>query len=326
MITLRVVAALALPLLGFCGNSFSQSYPTKPVTVIVPSGAGGAADLVARIITRALETETKQPFLVINQAGATNTIGIRTVVTAPPDGYTLLISTATSSLATSAVFVKDLPFDVVKDLQPVSMIGDASSVLVVNNSVPAKDLSEFIKLIRGSPGKFNYGATSIGSVGHMHMESFKQAAKLDMMPVFYKQTSQLLPDLIAGRIQAWITPIPAVISNINSGGVRALATTGLSRAGLLRQAPMISETAELKGFSLLSVYAMFTRAGIPKPTLDRLNELTRKVVDSPQVKTQLSAQGVDAMSSDPQAVRDVLVQYIARWAALVKAVGISVEE
>lgn len=320
-----LIAALLAATAGYSGGVAAQTYPSRPVTLIVPSGAGGAADIVARIIARELEGETKQSFVVVNQAGATNTIGVRTLLQAPADGYTTLIAAATSSLATNAVFIKDLPFDTVRDMAPISFVGNADSALVVSPNLPAKSVAELVQLARSKPGGLNYAATSVGSVGHLNMELFKQAAKIDMVPVHYKQTSQILPDLTAGRVDAWITPIPAVIAMINAGKIRVLGTSGTSRSPHLSGVPTIAETPGLNDFEVLSIYAMFTKTGVPKPIIDRLNALVKKVTLSTTVKAQLEKQGVDAMSSEPEAVRDTMVRYIAKWTALVKAANIKID-
>ncbi len=324
---MKRIAMVLMAALGTCltGAAAAQAYPTHAVTLIVPSGAGGAADIVARIIAKELENETKQSFVVVNQAGATNTIGVRNLLQAPADGYTTLIAAATSSLATNAVFIRDLPFDTVKDLQPISFVGNADSVLVVSQNLPAKNIAELVALAKSKPGALNYAATSIGSVGHLNMELFKQAAKIDMLPVHYKQTSQVLPDLIAGRVDAWITPIPAVISTISAGKIRALGTSGTARSPHLAGVPTIAETPGLSDFEVLSLYAMFTRTGAPKAVVDRLNALVKKVTLSPTVKSQLEAQGVDPLSSEPEAVRETMIRYIAKWTALVKAANIKVD-
>lgn len=319
------VASLAALSATWMPQAAAQAYPTRPVTLIVPSGAGGAADIVARIIARELENEARQPFVVVNQAGATNTIGIRSLLQAPADGYTTLIAAATSSLTTNAVFIKNLPFDTIRDMAPISFLGNADSVLVVSPALPAKSVAELVQLSRSKPGALHYAATSVGSVGHLNMELFKQAAKIDMAPVHYKQTSQILPDLTASRVDAWITPIPAVIAMINAGKIKALGTSGTARSPHLPGVPTIAETPGLNDFEVLSAYAMFTRTGVPKAVIDRLNAMVKKTVLSPLVKEQLARQGVDAMSSEPEAVRETMVRYIAKWTALVKTANIRID-
>ena len=309
---------------SFSATVLAQPYPSRMVTVIVPSGPGGASDIVARIVAKELTNETKQPFVVVNQPGTSN-VPLRSVLTAPPDGYVTYMSTATSSLATIQVFVKDLPFDTVKDLAPISLIGNADSVLVVPTALPVKTVADLVQLAKAKPGSLNYAATNTGSTGQMTMELFKLLAKVNIVGVNYKQAGQILPDLTSGRIDAWITPIPVVMSTINSGKVRALGTTGTVRSQFFNGVPTIAETPELRDYEVLTAYALFTRAGVSRPVIDRLNSLIRGVVALPAVKDQLAKQGVESMASEPEVVRELLIRYIAKWSAVVKAAGIATD-
>jgi tripartite-type tricarboxylate transporter receptor subunit TctC len=312
----------------WCGlgtTASAQTYPSRAVTIVVPHASAGAADVVTRVIANGLQNETGQSFVIENRAGASGTIGVQKMLSAPPDGYTLLLIAASTTLAGNPTFIKNLSFDPIKDLQPISMVGNIDNVLVVSPTLPVNNTLELIQLAKAKPGVLNYAATGLGSSGHMNMELFKRAANINLVNVHYKAATQATSDLAAGRVDAWITPIPAALPMIKAGKIKALGVTGTTRSSLLAGVPMVAETPGLRGFEAQTLYALFARTGTPKASIDKINSLVKQLTATPEIKAQMERSGVEAVWSEPDAVRDMLIRYIAKWSDLVKATGMSIE-
>jgi tripartite-type tricarboxylate transporter receptor subunit TctC len=273
-----------------------DSYPAKPIKLIVPLAAGGGIDFTARTAAQTLSDVLGQQVVVENQGGAGGTLGINAVARAAPDGYTLLYHSVSGVV--SAAVGKDLPYDWLRDLAPVSLVTRFTPVLIINPSLPAGDLKEFIALAKANPGKFSYGSSGAGSAIHLASELFKVAAGIDIVHVPYRGNAGVMPDLLAGRIAMLIDGVPAQIKNIESGVVRALAVTTRTRAPTLPNVPTVME----QGLDYEVPYwtAIYAPAATPKAIVDRLAQGIAQTMKDPAVVDRLQQAGTEAVGSTPQ--------------------------
>jgi tripartite-type tricarboxylate transporter receptor subunit TctC len=291
------------------GAAAQDSYPAKPIKLIVPLAAGGGIDFTARATAQKLSDVLGQQVVVENQGGAGGTLGVNAVVRAAPDGYTLLYHSVSGVV--SAAVGKDLPYDWLRDLAPVSLVTRFAPVLIINPSLPAGDLKEFIALAKANPGKFSYGSSGPGSAIHLASELFNVAAGIDLVHVPYRGNAGVMPDLLAGRIAMLIDGVPAQTKNIESGVVRALAVTTRTRAPALPNVPTVME----QGLDYEVPYwtAIYAPAATPKAVVDRLAEGIAKTMKNPAVVERLQQAGTEAVGSTPQELdtfnRDQLALY-----------------
>lgn len=287
-----------------------DAFPAKPIKLVVPLAAGGGIDFTARATAQRLSEVIGQQVVVENQGGAGGTLGINTVVRAAPDGYTLLYHSVSGVV--SAAVGKDLPYDWLRDLAPVSLVTRFAPVLIINPSLPARDLKEFIALAKASPGKLSYGSSGPGTGIHLASELFKVAAGVDILHVPYRGNAGVMPDLLAGRIDMLIDGVPAQAKNIESGQVRALGVTTRSRSPALPNVPTMIE----QGLDYEVPYwtAIYAPAATPKPIIDKLAAEIAKTMKDPALVTRLKDVGTEAVGSTPQEFdtfnRDQLALYI----------------
>jgi tripartite-type tricarboxylate transporter receptor subunit TctC len=281
---------------GILGAAAQDGYPTKPIKLIVPLAAGGGIDFTARATAQKLSEVLGQQVVVENQGGAGGTLGINAVARATPDGYTLLYHSVSGVV--SAAVGKDLPYDWLRDLAPVSLVTRFAPVLIINPSLAASDLKEFIALAKANPGKFSYGSSGPGSAIHLASELFKAVAGIDIVHVPYRGNAGVMPDLLAGRIAMLIDGVPAQAKNIESGVVRALAVTTRTRAPALPNVPTMME----QGLDYEVPYwtAIYAPAATPKAIVDRLAESIAKTMKDPAVVERLRQAGTEAVGSTPQ--------------------------
>jgi tripartite-type tricarboxylate transporter receptor subunit TctC len=273
-----------------------EGYPAKPVKLIVPLAAGGGIDFTARATAQTLSDVLGQQVVVENQGGAGGTIGVNAVARAAPDGYTLLYHSVTGVV--SAAVGKDLPYDWLRDLAPVSLVTRFAPVLIINPSLPASDLKEFIVLAKANPGKFSYGSSGPGTAIHLASELFKAAAGVDIVHVPYRGNAGVMPDLLAGRIAMLIDGVPAQAKNIESGQVRALAVTTRTRAPTLSNVPTMME----QGLDYEIPYwtAIYAPAGTPQLIVDKLAAAIARTMKDQAVVGRLKEAGTEAVGSTPQ--------------------------
>jgi tripartite-type tricarboxylate transporter receptor subunit TctC len=289
--------------------SAQEAYPAKPIKLIVPLAAGGGIDFTARATAQKLSDVLGQQVVVENQGGGGGTIGVNAVARAAPDGYTLLYHSVTGVV--SAAVGKDLPYDWLRDLAPVSLVTRFAPVLIINPSLPAGDLKEFIALARANPGKFSYGSSGPGTAIHLASELFKAAAGIDIVHVPYRGNAGVMPDLLAGRIAMLIDGVPAQAKNIESGTVRALAVTTRARTPALPNVPTMME----QGLDYEVPYwtAIYAPAATPKAIVDRLAADIAKTMKDPELAGRLKHAGTEAVGSTPQELdtfnRDQLALY-----------------
>jgi tripartite-type tricarboxylate transporter receptor subunit TctC len=286
-------AAIAVSL---CQAAAQDAYPSKPIKLVVPLAAGGGIDFTARTTAQKLSDVLGQQVVVENQGGAGGTLGVNAVARAAPDGYTLLYHSVTGVV--SSVVGKDLPYDWLRDLAPVSLVTRFAPVLIINPSLPAKDLKEFIALAKANPGKFSYGSSGAGTGIHLASELFTSAAGVDIVHVPYRGNAGVMPDLLAGRIAMLIDGVPPQVKNIESGLVRALAVTTRTRSPALPNVPTMIE----QGLDYEVPYwtAIYAPAATPKAIVDKLAAEIAKTMKDAGVVRRLADAGTEAVGSTPQ--------------------------
>jgi tripartite-type tricarboxylate transporter receptor subunit TctC len=292
----RSIAPACVALALSAGAVAAQdAFPTKPIKLIVPLAAGGGIDFTARAAAQKLSDVLGQQVVVENQGGAGGTLGINAVVRAAPDGYTLLYHSVSGVV--SSVVGKDLPYDWLRDLAPVSLVTRFAPVLIINPSLPARDLKEFIALAKANPGKFSYGSSGPGTGIHLASELFKVAAGVDILHVPYRGNAGVMPDLLAGRIDMLIDGVPAQAKNIESGQVRALGVTTRTRSPALPNVPTMIE----QGLDYEVPYwtAIYAPAATPKPIVEKLAAEIAKAMKDPGVVARLKDVGTEAVGSTP---------------------------
>jgi tripartite-type tricarboxylate transporter receptor subunit TctC len=306
---------------GTAAEVLADTWPSKPISIVVPFAAGGSSDVTARMLAAKLRAEFGQNFVVENRPGAGGNIGADAVAKAAPDGYTLLL--ATSTHVTNPALYKSLPYDFLRDLVPVSQVAFIPSVLVVNPSVPAKTLPEFIKLIQDAKGAVNYGSSGSGSSPHLAAAVFNKMAKGNMTHVPYKGSAPALADLLGGQIQAVFSPFVDALPHIKAGKLRALGMTSKGRSALLPELPAIGEA--LPGYDVVLWNGIFAPARTPPDIVARLSEAIAKIVRQPDTKKLLAEQGSEPVSSTPAEFRDFVASEAPRWRSLVELSGARVE-
>jgi tripartite-type tricarboxylate transporter receptor subunit TctC len=307
--TLLATATLSIP------QGHAQDYPTRPVRIIVPFGAGGPADVTARLIGDSLQRSFGQPFVAENHTGAGGVIGTLEVVRSPPDGYTLLMMSNTQTANES--LVPQRKYELMRDLAPIAPINYSDLVIVVNPQVPAKTLQEFIALAKSQPGKLNFASSGQGTPYHMAGELFKSMAGIDVVHVPYRNSGDARSGVIGGQVQMMIDAVTTMAPNVIAGQVRALATTGKKRSDVLPDVPTVTE-AGIPGYEATIWLGLMAPAGTPKPIIDKLNAAINEVVKRPDVVKLWAAQGAIPMSMTPEEFDKYLRGDIVKWANVVK--------
>ena len=298
----------------------AQFWPTKPVRVVVGFAAGGSVDLVARITTPRLAEHLAQPVIIETRAGAGGNIAGELVARAPADGYTLLLSSGGALGGNLAIYSR-MPYDPLKDLAPIGMIVFQSNVLIVNPSVPAKTVKEFIALARSRPGVLNYGSGGNGSSQHLSGELFSSLAGVKMVHVPYKGGAPALTDLLGGQVDLMFQTIPEAIQMVRSGRVRALGLTGTRASAALPGVPTIAESG-LPGFEFDGWMGLAGPAGLPASTVGRLNSELAKLLAEKDTRARLTEAGLDIAGGSPEQMAAMMKDQAARMIRLAKDVGI----
>ena len=315
---LQAAAALALPT-----SALAQNYPAKPIRYIVPVAAGGGSDMVGRVVTERWGRALGQAFVVDNLSGGGGVVACQATQRAAPDGYTLMQAYVATHGTTPAT--RRVSYDAVRDFSPVGMIGATPNVLVVNGSVPARNIKEFIDYVKRNPGRLNYGSAGPGSLTHLTMELFKQETGLFMTHIPYRGIAPATNDLIAGQTQALFPGLAAALPHLRSGRVRALAVTGKQRSPLLKDVPTLDEVG-LKGFDAMQWYGVAGPAGMPQPIVRQLNEALSTVLKAPDFSEKLAAEAVSPLPMTPEEFGAHIRSEIGRWSALAKARNIQLDE
>jgi tripartite-type tricarboxylate transporter receptor subunit TctC len=295
----------------------AQTYPSRPVHIIVGFAAGGVTDIVARLISQQLSDRLGQQFLVENRPGAGTNIATEAVANASPDGYTFLL--ATSANAINATLYDKLNFNFLRDFAPVASIASAPHVMEVNPSFPAKTVLEFIAYAKGNPGKINYASGGIGSPPHVVGELFKMMAGVNMVHVPYRGTPAALTDLLAGQIQVIFSPVPESVEYIRTGKLRALAATTAARLDVLPDIPTVSEF--LPGFEAISSQGLCAPKNTPATIIDKINEKVNAALADQKLKARLEGLGLKVLSGSPSDYGTLIAQETEKWAKVVKFSG-----
>ncbi|MGX4770449.1 tripartite tricarboxylate transporter substrate binding protein [Bradyrhizobium guangdongense] len=317
--TRRLMLALAAGLLTAFSASPSpaQEYPAHAVRIVVPFGAGGPADVAARLIGQALQERFGQPFVVENRTGAGGVIGTVEAAKSPADGYTLLMMSNTQTANESLLTAEQRKYDLMRDLAPIAPVNYSDLVIVVNPQVPVKTLAEFIALAKAQPGKLNYASSGQGTPYHMAGELFKAMAGIDVVHVPYRNSGEARSGVIGGQVQMMIDAVPAMAPNIGDNQVRALATTGKQRSTVLPNVPTAAE-AGVAGYEATIWLGLMAPAGTPKPVIDKLNSAVSAMVRRPDIVKLWTEQGAVSMSMSPEEFDRFLRGDIAKWADVVK--------
>jgi tripartite-type tricarboxylate transporter receptor subunit TctC len=311
-----IAAGLAALTLG----AQAQTYPSRTVKLIVPFPAGSATDQVARLVGQQLAEELKQPFIVENKPGAQGAIAAAEVAKAPPDGYTLLLTTNTPQAANVSLF-KKLAYDPVKDFAPVARIGTTSFMLMLRADSPLKTLKEFLADARAKPGKLSAGYGSAGS--QVSLAMLKSMGNLDVVEVPYKGIPQAVTDVLGGTLSFTFVDLSNALPQAKGGKLRGLAVTSAKRTPLAPDVPAVAE--ELKGYELIAWFALMAPAGTPPEIVQRLHDLTVKSIAKAELKEKFAGIGVDVAPMNPAELAKFIQSEIAHWAKLVKLAGIQPE-
>jgi len=313
------LAAGAAALPAASSIAWAQAYPTRPVHIIVGLPPGLTPDIGARLIAHSLSERLGQQFVVDNRPGGASNIATELVVRAPPDGYTLLLVVAGNAI--EAPLYANLSFNFLQDIVAVASIGHTPFVMVINPSVPAENLSEFIAYVKANPGTVNFGSPGAGSANHVFVELFKMVTGVNLVHVPYR--SSMLPDLLSGQIQLLFAAIPGVIEYIRTGTLRALAVTTATRAAVLPDIPAINET--VPGYEASGWLGIGAPKNIPDELVKRLNQEIAAVVADPIAKARLVGLGIEPMSMTPADFQIFMASEVEKWSKVVKFAGIKPE-
>ena len=318
---LRRVFVAALTCVAASG-ALAQGFPARPVTIVVPYAVGGTTDIVARLVGQQIGNGLGQPLVVDNKTGGAGAIGWGTVARAAPDGYTLL--TTEMSMRVAPALQLQLPFDAKKGFAHITTAASAPHVLVVNPTVPAKTIQEFIAHAKANPGKLNYGSGGNGTNTHLGGELFKKEAGVSLVHIPYRGAGAVLQDLMGGQVQALVTSVPTALPHIKSGKLRALVVTSVKRSPLLPDVPSAPE-AGLPKFLMDFWVGFAAPAGTPAPIVEQLNKAMVAGVNSEEGKKRLADQGLVPVGNTPAAAAQLVQEETQRWGAVVKAAGIKAE-
>jgi tripartite-type tricarboxylate transporter receptor subunit TctC len=304
-------------------NAGAQAFPSKPTRIIAGFSPGGGSDIFARLTAAKLAEIWGTPVLVENRVGASGTIGADAVAKSPPDGYTLFLANTTPNAMAPHVIEK-LPFDARKDLAPITLIADTPNILVVHPSVPAKNVTELIAVMKARPGKLTYASSGQGSVQHFAAEMFRQMAGVDIVHVPYKGSSQAMTDLIGGSVDINFDTMTAALPSVKAGKLRALAVTSPKRAAGVPELPTVAE-AGLKGYAISTWYGLCAPAGTPPAILTKIQQDVARVLQQPDIKQRFAELSAEPGGMPPAEFGKFLQAELEKYGRLAKQANIKVE-
>jgi tripartite-type tricarboxylate transporter receptor subunit TctC len=313
--------AFLLMLAAFAAQA--QTYPTKPVRLIVPFPPGSTPDIVGRTLGQKLSEAWSQPVVVDNKTGAGGNIGTAEAAHAPADGYTLLIG-INGPIAVNQALYKELPYDPAKDLKPLSLLASGAQILAVHPSVPASSLKELVAYARANPDKLSYGSVGAGSASHLTMELLKSQAGIALTHVPYRGFPPVVQDLLSGRIQATFAIVPAVLPQIRAGKLKGLAVTSAKRSALVAEIPTVAEQG-FPAFDATAWIGLLSPAGIPSGAEQRISSDAQKAMRLPEVRQQLGNQGFEVIGSSPQEFEAFIRSEREKWTKVVRDTGAKAE-
>jgi len=318
---MRFVSLLAA--LALATTVHAQSYPSRPIKVIVPYAPGGLPDTIARLVGAKLSDSLGQQLVVENLPGAGGINGVNEVVKAQPDGYTLLVADVGQIAINPHLFSK-LPYAPLKDLAPVSLIGTSPLYLVAHPSVPVSSLKDVVALAKAQPGKLNYGSSGIGSIHHLATESLKAGFGIDIVHVPYKGTGQSVPALLGGQVALLYSALPSIAGHLKEGKVKMLAVSTAKRSPQTPDVPTVAESG-IPGYDFVAEIGMLAPAATPREVVSRLAGDMAKVVKQPDVIQRLTQLGIDAVGSTPEAYGQINKADYEKYAAIVRATGVKID-
>jgi tripartite-type tricarboxylate transporter receptor subunit TctC len=301
----------------------AQTFPDKPIVLVVPNPPGGLVDTSARLLSEPLTRVIGQPVIVDNKPGASGNTAYQYVAKAKPDGYTLLISYSGYHVGNPALMDK-LPWDPIKDFSPIALLTVSTNVIAVHPSLPVNNLKEFIAYAKANPGKLNYASQGNGSVSHIGTEMFKQSTGVDMVHVPYKGSGPAIQDVLAGQVQVFISTPPSVMQHVQSGKLKGLAVTGKNRHPGMPNVPTTAE-AGLPSFQLESWVALYAPAGTPAPIITTLTDAVKKSLALPEVKERADVAGVELRYLNPGATDALVKKELPYWSKAIKSAHITLD-
>jgi tripartite-type tricarboxylate transporter receptor subunit TctC len=317
----HVLAALAFA--AFATSAPAQDYPAKPIRLIVPFPPGGGTDIAARTVANKLSKTAKWTFVVENKPGAGGNLGVEQAVKSPADGYTLVIG-QTSNLAINPALYAKLPYDPLKDLSPVALIVSAPVVFVVAANSQYRSLGDLVAAAKRDPGGISFASPGNGTVSHLAGELLQRAAGVKFTHVPYKGASQAMTDLLGGQVQSFMSSVPSALSQIKGGRLRAIAVTSAKRAAEMPGVPTIAESG-YPGFEAITWYGLLAPAGTPAVVIARLNAELNRVLEMPDVRQRLAAEGGEVLGGSPERFASFLKADHAKWGRVVKESGAKVD-
>lgn len=321
----KTAAAVLISLVSYSvfPLAHGQGYPEKLVRIVVPYPPGGPNDLLARVVAQGLTEKWGKQVIVDNRPGGSTTVGVGAAVRSVPDGYTLLVGSA-GSLTIKANVLSKLPYDVVKDLAPVSLLAAGPFVLILHPSVPANSVKQFVALARSRPGELFFGSPGNGTGGHLSGELFKLLAKVNIVHVPYKGGGPAMNDLLGGQISLLFSDLSTGLLHAKAGRLRALAVTSATRSRIAPEIPTIAE-AGVPGYDVSTWYGLFAPTGTPREILGKLSSEIANVMHLPALKSRLEAVGADPVTNTPEQFADFVKKDFAKWAKVVKEAHVRVE-
>ena len=319
--TARLFAAALLIAAAGAGPAFAESYPIKPIKLVVGFPPGGINDIVARIVGQKLSESLGQPVVVDNRAGAGGTIGADSVAKAKPDGYTLLLGSV-SNIAMAPSQYKALPYDPTKDFTPVALLASAPNILVVNSSLPIKSVKDLIALARQKPGQISYASAGNGTSNHLTVELLKVLADIDLVHIPYKGDTPAITDVIGGQVPMMFPTLPVALPHIKSGKLRAIAVSSAKPTALMPGVPTVAESGGLPDFEVSVWVGILAPAGTPKDIVERLSTELTKIVRMPEIKEKLASLGAEPATMDPARFAGYIKSETAKWSKVAQAAKI----
>ncbi len=303
-------------------QAFAQSYPTRPIKIVVPYPPGGFNDTLGRTLAAKFSDEWGQPAVVENKPGGNTLIGTDFAAKSAPDGYTLLV--VAFPFAVTPSLIRNMPYDTVKDFAPIILAATSPNLLVVNPQLQVKSVAELIAMAKAKPGTLNYASTGNGSSNHISMELFKSLAGVDIMHIPYKGSGPAVTDLLGGQVLLMFDNVPNVLPQVKAGKLRALAVSGDKRTPLAPEVPTVAE-AGVPGYELTVWFGLVAPAGTPREIVAKLNAEVLKILAMPDVRERFLAQGVEPVGSTPEQFGEHIRAQMAKWAKVVQDAGVKAE-
>ena len=316
-LTLVLLIAVSLP-------AFGQTYPTRPIRVLIPFSPGGPADIIARAMEPAMREKLGKPLVLDNRAGAGGNIATEMTAKSTPDGYTILIATIGTHAINHSLYA-NLSFHPLRDFTPVALICESPNALVINPRVPANTIQDLVALARAKPGVLNYGSGGAGTTLHLSAELFSAMTGVKMVHVPFKGVAEALPALLGGQIDLMFASLSSSLPFIRSGKLKAFAVTGAKRSPAIPELPTVAEAAGLPGYAATAWFGIVGPAGLPRPIVNLLNKTTLAALDDPDVMKRFFAVGLETRTSTPEGFARFIESEMLKWAQVVKATGARIE-